>query len=173
MDIHRLNTHIRTHFSIPVFQPFLTTHYISNQAWQRTPPVSSVLSAASGPCECVCRFSLCWALVSLKSLLNSLAPYDIKQTQLSIPTSPRSLPNPLTYHVPSIFLLYLHPGHHALSLRTTPPPLPCSSLGDVVSFQERLPSLLPYENTISPFTSFSVSLFISPPLLFSTVLILL
>lgn len=49
-----------THTSIAVSQPCLSTHYISNQAWQRTPQVSSVLTAALGPssqcvlhvCEC-------------------------------------------------------------------------------------------------------------------------
>lgn len=118
-------------------------------------------------CMRVCQFSLCW--VSLKSLLNSPALYDIKQTHNS--PSSHSLANPLTYHVLSIFLLYLHPGHRSHSVSATPPPLPHSPLSDVVSFQEWLPSLLPYENTISPFTSCSVSLFISPPLLFTTGLI--
>lgn len=81
-----LTKNMHAHFPSAVSQPCLPTHCISNQAWQRTPQVSSVLMAALGPasvCVCECRFSLCWALVSLKSLLNSLALYDIKQTHNS------------------------------------------------------------------------------------------
>lgn len=67
-----LTRNMHAHFPSSVPQPCLPTHCILNQAWQRTPQVSSVLMAALGPasvlCVCVCQFSLCWALVSLKSL---------------------------------------------------------------------------------------------------------
>lgn len=58
---------MQTHFPIAVFQPCipLSTRCISNQAWQRTPQVFSVLAAALGPAPlCVLRMCV-WLCVSL------------------------------------------------------------------------------------------------------------
>lgn len=132
---------------------------------------SGLLPSASGPAsllwlpECVSvKFRL--GAGSLKSLLKSLAPSDIKQTHNSLQTLHFPCVSLIHYVSRSLHLPFNSQSCRSLSLSATPPPLPCSSFGDVVSFHEWLPSQLPYENTISPFTSFSVSLHIpSSPLL--------
>lgn len=140
---------------------------------------SGLLCAHGSPgpsfmCVWVCQCSLCWVLGSLKSLLNSLSPYDIKQTRNS-PSLHLCALSLIHFHItlpPSFFYTSILGISLFFSLPLPPnPQRPRSSLSDVVSFQERLPSLLPDKNTISPFTSFSVSPFISPPLLFSSGLI--
>lgn len=133
---------------------------------------SGLLPSVSGPAslrwlpECVSvKFRL--GAGSLKSLLKSLAPSDIKQTHDSLQTLHFPCVSLIHYVSRSLHLPFNSQSCRSLSLCQPPlPHSPCSSLGDVVSFHEWLPSQLPYENTISPFTSFSVSLHIpSSPLL--------
>lgn len=98
----------------------------------------------------VCQFSLCWVLVSLKSLLNSLAPYDIKQTHKSPSLHLHAFS---LIHEHLVFPPLLSQSWAFCSLSQLPHPHSRLSLSDVVSFQERLPSLLPYKNTVAITTS--------------------
>lgn len=76
-----------------------------------------------------------------------------------------SLPNPLTYHVPSIVLLYLHPGHLALSLSHPPNPhSPVHLLVMSSPFKSGCHHYFPTRTQFPPSRP-SVSLFRSHPLL--------
>lgn len=103
-------------------------------------------------CVSVCLLGLCWVLVTLMFLLNSLAPYVVKQACISSSILRHTLPHSLTYHVPSIFFFSFFPATLA----------PLLFFLVMSSFRSGCHHYFPTRAQFPPFTSFSVSLLIFP-----------